>query len=81
MVYFTATFPYVFLIILLIRGVTLEGAYKGIEFYIGSKSDFSKLAVAEVNIAGIFRLFTKFIELHLQFSVNPFHASSYFPAL
>ncbi|XP_055499433.1 sodium- and chloride-dependent neutral and basic amino acid transporter B(0+)-like isoform X1 [Leucoraja erinacea] len=47
-VYFTATFPYVFLIILLIRGVTLEGAYKGIEFYIGSKSDFSKLAVAEV---------------------------------
>uniref|UniRef100_UPI00398E6A7F sodium- and chloride-dependent neutral and basic amino acid transporter B(0+)-like isoform X2 n=1 Tax=Pristiophorus japonicus TaxID=55135 RepID=UPI00398E6A7F len=47
-VYLTATFPYLVLTILLIRGVTLEGAYKGIEFYIGSQSDFSKLADAEV---------------------------------
>ncbi|XP_067853472.1 sodium- and chloride-dependent neutral and basic amino acid transporter B(0+)-like [Heptranchias perlo] len=46
-VYFTATFPYAVLTILLIRGVTLEGAYKGIEYYIGSQSDFSKLADAE----------------------------------
>ncbi|XP_032886812.1 sodium- and chloride-dependent neutral and basic amino acid transporter B(0+)-like [Amblyraja radiata] len=47
-VYFTATFPYVLLTVLLIRGLTLEGAHKGIEFYIGSQSDFSKLADAEV---------------------------------
>ncbi|XP_038630620.1 sodium- and chloride-dependent neutral and basic amino acid transporter B(0+)-like [Scyliorhinus canicula] len=47
-VYFTATFPYVILTILLIRGLTLEGAYKGLEFYIGSQSDFSKLTDAQV---------------------------------
>ncbi|XP_048461168.1 sodium- and chloride-dependent neutral and basic amino acid transporter B(0+)-like [Rhincodon typus] len=47
-VYFTVTLPYLFLTILLIRGVTLEGAYKGIEFYIGSQSDLSKLADAGV---------------------------------
>ncbi|XP_051877851.1 sodium- and chloride-dependent neutral and basic amino acid transporter B(0+)-like isoform X2 [Pristis pectinata] len=47
-VYFTASFPYVVLIILLIRGATLEGAHKGIDFYFGSQSDFSKLLHAEV---------------------------------
>ncbi|XP_060688326.1 sodium- and chloride-dependent neutral and basic amino acid transporter B(0+)-like [Hemiscyllium ocellatum] len=47
-VYFTVTFPYVVLTILLIQGLTLEGANKGIQFYIGNQSDFSKLADAEV---------------------------------
>ena len=47
-VYVTATFPYVIILILLIRGVTLEGARDGIEFFIGSQSNMTKLMEAQV---------------------------------
>ncbi|XP_036290514.1 sodium- and chloride-dependent neutral and basic amino acid transporter B(0+) isoform X3 [Pipistrellus kuhlii] len=47
-VYFTALFPYVVLLILLLRGATLEGASKGISYYIGAQSNFTKLMEAEV---------------------------------
>ncbi|KAJ0068555.1 hypothetical protein NL108_009671, partial [Boleophthalmus pectinirostris] len=47
-VYFTATFPYVVIVILLIRGVTLEGARNGIEYYIGTQSNLTKLSDAQV---------------------------------
>jgi SNF family Na+-dependent transporter len=45
-VYFTSLFPYVVLIILGINGWRLEGAGKGIEFYL--KPDFQKLL--DVNV-------------------------------
>lgn len=45
--YFTATFPYVTLLILLIRGVTLPGAGQGIYYYL--YPNMSRLANIEVD--------------------------------
>ncbi|XP_016399124.1 sodium- and chloride-dependent GABA transporter 2-like [Sinocyclocheilus rhinocerous] len=45
-VYVTATFPYVMLLILLIRGVTLPGASRGIQFYL--YPDLGRLADPQV---------------------------------
>ncbi|XP_061608352.1 sodium-dependent proline transporter isoform X2 [Phyllopteryx taeniolatus] len=45
-VYVTATFPYFVLIVLIIRGVTLEGSLQGIAFYL--TPDWRRLASAQV---------------------------------
>ena len=49
-VYFTATFPYVVLTILFVRGVTLEGAFTGIMYYLTPQWD--KILEAKVGCAG-----------------------------
>ena len=49
-VYFTATFPYVVLTILFVRGVTLEGAFTGIMYYLTPQWD--KILEAKVGWGG-----------------------------
>ncbi|XP_077396243.1 sodium- and chloride-dependent GABA transporter 3-like isoform X2 [Festucalex cinctus] len=54
-VYFTATFPYVMLLILLIRGLSLPGARQGVEFYL--LPELSRLADPQVWMAAGSQIF------------------------
>lgn len=61
-VYFTALFPYVVLTILLCRAATLEGAYKGVLFYV--TPDFDRLATAKVSQRFLFAWLTHARRFH-----------------
>lgn len=54
-VYLTASFPYVMLFFLLIRGLTLPGASNGLEFYL--KPNFSKLFESKVWVDAVTQVF------------------------
>ncbi|KAG9478357.1 hypothetical protein GDO78_013387 [Eleutherodactylus coqui] len=84
-VYFTAIFPYVVLIILLVRGATLEGAFNGINYYIGTQSNITKLMEAEVwkdaATQIFFSLSTAWGGLIALSSYNKFHNNCYLDAI
>ena len=81
--YFTAIFPYIVLITLLVRGLTLEGSMEGIMFYITPK--WSELLNLKVWYAAVtqsfFSLSTGFGALITYSSYNDFRHNSYRDAL
>ena len=52
-VYFTSTFPYLMMTVMIIRGATLPGAIDGIVYYL--KPDFNRLTDAKVSPAHLIR--------------------------
>ncbi|XP_049888312.1 sodium- and chloride-dependent GABA transporter 3-like [Epinephelus moara] len=77
--YFTATFPYVMLLVLLIRGLTLPGAWEGIYFYL--YPDLNHLTNLEVWIEAGSQIFFSYSltigTLNVLGSYNPYHNNCY----
>ncbi|KAI6214832.1 Transporter [Aphelenchoides besseyi] len=82
-VWFTAIFPYVVLVVLLIRGVTLPGAEKGIEYYLRPNLEMLKKPSVWQDAATqvFFSLGPGFGVLMAYSSYNEFHNNVYFDAL
>ncbi|CAH1800555.1 unnamed protein product [Owenia fusiformis] len=82
-VWFTAIFPYVVLLILLVRGVTLKGASLGISYYL--TPTFDKLTNAQVWVDAATQVFFSlgpgFGVLLAFSSYNKFHNNVYLDAL
>ncbi|XP_039605788.1 sodium- and chloride-dependent GABA transporter 2-like [Polypterus senegalus] len=78
-VYFTATFPYVMIVILLVRGLTLPGAANGIIFYL--YPDVSRLADPQVWMDAGTQIFFSFVVclgcLTALGSYNPYNNNCY----
>ncbi|XP_003227218.2 sodium-dependent serotonin transporter [Anolis carolinensis] len=82
-VWVTATFPYIILFILLIRGATLPGAWRGVLYYL--KPDWQKLLSTEVWVDAAAQIFFSlgpgFGVLLAFASYNKFHNNCYQDAL
>ncbi|XP_078235310.1 sodium-dependent serotonin transporter [Pogona vitticeps] len=82
-VWVTATFPYVILFILLIRGATLPGAWRGVIYYL--KPDWPKLLATEVWVDAAAQIFFSlgpgFGVLLAFASYNKFHNNCFKDAL
>ncbi|XP_069040509.1 solute carrier family 6 member 4a [Lepisosteus oculatus] len=82
-VWVTATFPYIVLLVLLIRGATLPGAWKGVVYYL--RPDWSKLLNTGVWVDAAAQIFFSlgpgFGVLLAFASYNPFHNNCYKDAL
>ncbi|MEE6478512.1 hypothetical protein FKM82_011865 [Ascaphus truei] len=78
-VYFTATFPYIILVMLLIRGVTLDGAWIGIKFYLTPQFDhlLSSKVWIEAALQIFYSLGVGFGGLLTFASYNTFHQNIY----
>ncbi|XP_074745944.1 sodium-dependent serotonin transporter [Strix uralensis] len=82
-VWVTATFPYIILFILLVRGATLPGAWRGVLYYV--KPDWQKLLATEVWVDAAAQIFFSlgpgFGVLLAYASYNKFHNNCYQDAL